>query len=227
MHYRISAVLAAACLAVVGMSSRPAAAADQPGNGAMVMQLKGKDGKSFEIHVPAPNGKPQNVEGLDDLFNVFMNFCLEAFPDDAAVEAKVKAGAHPELAPEDLNSVLHGDPGQGWVVRLNHSAIMLTVERPPYHACGVRAVLPKEPDIGLKVATYLGLWGFSQSPPETMLPEPAQSRTIGAIVQTLLPFVLVGPDKRPIEQIGAYFAHDPNNQQVQLRLVRMRGDDTR
>ena len=47
----------------------------------------------------------------------------------------------------------------------------------------------------------------------------------GNVVQTLQPFVLVGPDKRPIEQIGAYFAHDPKSQQVQLRLVRMRGNN--
>jgi hypothetical protein len=220
--------LAAVCFAIGCMNAPAAFAAsgtDQPSGNGMVMQFKGKDGSAFEIHVPAPNGKPQNVEGLDDLFNVFVNFCLEAFPDDAAVEAKVKSGAHPELDREELNSILHGDPGRGWVVRLNHSAITLTVEQPPYHSCGVRAVLPTEPDIGLKTATYVGLWGFSQSPPETLLPGAVQSHMTGNVVQTLQPFVLVGPDKRPIEQIGAYFAHDPKSQQVQLRLVRMRGNN--
>ena len=225
MGYRMSAALAAACFAIGCANSPSALAADQPGSGGIVMQLKGKDGKPYEIHVPAPNGKPQNVQGLDDLFAVFVNFCLEAFPDDAAVEAKVKSGAHPELDPDQLNSILHGDPGRGWVVRLNHSAIMLTVEQSPSHSCGARAVLPTEPDIGLKTATYVGLWGFSQSPTETLLPGPAQSHTIGNILQTLQSFILVGPDKRPIERIGAYFAHELNSQQVQLRLVRMRGDN--
>jgi hypothetical protein len=225
MRYRMSAVLTAACLAVVGTNLPPASAADQPGSGGMVMRLDGKDGKSYEIHVPAPNGKPQNVEGLDDLFSVFLDFCLEAFPDDAAVAAKAKSGAHPELSPEQLNSILHGDPGRGWVVRLNHSAVTLTVEQPPYHSCGVRAALRTEPDIGLKTATYVGLWGFGQSPPETLLPGPAQSHMTGSVMQTMQPFVLVGPDRRPIEQIGAYFAHDPNSEQVQLRLVRMRGNN--
>lgn len=225
MRYWTSAVFAAACFAAVGMSPSPALAVDQLGGDGLVMQLKGKDGKPYEIHLPAPNGKPQNVQGLDDLFSVFVNFCLEAFPDDAAVEAKVKSGAHPELDQDQLSSILHGDPGRGWVVRLNHSAIMLTVEQPPEHACGVRATLPTEPDIGIKTATYVGLWGFSQSPPETLLPGPAQSHTAGNILQTLESFVLVGPDKRPIERIAAYFAHELNSQQVQLRLVRMRGNN--
>jgi len=225
MRYRMPTVLAFVCFAIVGMVAPSAFAADQPGNGAIVMKLKGKDGKSFEIHVPAPNGKPQNVAGLDDLFAVFVSFCLDAFPDDAAVEAKVKSGAHPELDADELNTILHGDPGRGWIVRLNHSAIALTVGQPPAHACGVRATLPTEPDIGLKTATYVGLWGFSQSPPETLLPGKPQSSMAGTVAQTLQSFILVGPDKRPIERIGAYFARELDSAQVQLRLVRMRGNN--
>jgi hypothetical protein len=225
MHYRKSAILGAACFAVGCVNPLPAFSADQPAGGGMVMQLKGKDGKPFEIHVPAANGKPQNVEGLDDLFAVFVDFCLDAFPDDAAVAAKARSGAHPELDAEQLSAILHGDPGRGWVVRLNHSAITVTVGQPPYHSCGVGAVLRTEPDIGLKTATYVGLWGFGQSPSETLLPGPVQSSTTGNVVQTMQPFILAGPDKRPIEQIGAYFAHDPNSEQVQLRLVRMRGNN--
>jgi len=227
MRYGVSALLTALCFAVGSANAPPASGATTTTDksGGMVMQLKGKDGKSFEIHVPPPNGKPQTVPGLDDLFGVFMDYCLEAFPDDAAVEAKAKAGAHQALEGEELNAVLHGDPGEGWVVRINHSAITVTVEHPPYHSCGVQAILPTEPDIGMKAATFIGLWGFTQTPPETLVPAPMQSRAAGGSVQTLQPFVLVGPDKQPIEQIGAFFGHDPNSQQVKLRLVRMRGNN--
>ena len=225
MRYGKSAIFAAACVAIGSIGALPVFAADPSGGSETVMQLKGTDGKPFEIHVPAANGKPQTVEGLDDLFTVFVDYCLEAFPDDAVVAAKAKSGAHPEMTPEELDSILHGDPGRGWVVRLNHSAIAVTVEQPPSHSCGARAVLRTEPDISLKTATYVGLWGFGQSPPETLLPGPVQSRTTGNVVQTMQPFVLVGSDKRPVEQIGAYFTHDPDSEQVQLRLVRMRGNN--
>jgi hypothetical protein len=111
------------------------------------------------------------------------------------------------------------------VVRINHSAITLTVKQPPDHSCGVRGFLPTEPDIGIKAATYVGLWGFTQSPAETLVPGPEQSFPAGNVTQTAQPFTLVGPDKRPIEQIAAYFIHDLNSQQVELRLVRMRGSN--
>jgi hypothetical protein len=226
MRYGVSALLTALCFAV-GSAHAPAAsgATRTDKSGGMVMKLKGKDGKSFEIHVPAPNGKPQSVPGLDDLFGVFMDYCLEAFPNDAAVEAKAKAGAHQVLEGEDLNTVLHGDPGQGWVVRLNHSAITVTVEDPPYHSCGVQAILPTEPDIGMKAATFIGLWGLTQMPAETLVPQPLQTRSAGGGTQTLHPFVFLGPDKKPVEQIGAYIGHEPSSQQVKLRLVRMRGSN--
>jgi hypothetical protein len=222
MRYWVSAAATAACLAF-GCSPQVEAASSTGNTGDMVVQMKTKDGKDFDIHLPPPNGKPRDVKGVEDLFQTFTAFCLEAFPDDTAVAAKIKAGAHEALSSDDLADLLHGDAGQGWVVRLNHSAITLTLQSQPSHACGARAFLPIEPDIGLTAATYIGLWGFTQSPPETLLPGPV---TRGATAtQTMQTFILAGPDKRPVEQIAAYFTHEPDSAQVQLRLVRMRGNN--
>lgn len=220
MHDWISALAVTACL-VMGCGGQ-AVAEGSASAGDMVVQMKMKDGRAFDIHLPPPNGKPQDVKGVDDLFQTFTAFCLEAFPNDAAVTAKIKAGAHAALPAEDLADLFHGDAGQGWIVRLNHSAITLTLQHAPSHACGARGFLPIEPDIGLTAATYIGLWGFTQSPPETMLPGPVTRGENDT--QTMQTFILTGPDKRPLERIAAYFTHEPNSQQVQLRLVRMRGD---
>ena len=220
MRYWVSAVTIAACLVLGGASP---AAAD---TGDMVVQLKTKDGKAFDIHVPPPNGKPQVVKGMDDLFQTFTAFCLEAFPSDAAVATKIKAGAHEALSAEDLADLLHGEAGQGWIVRLNHSAITLTVQHSTDHSCGARAFLSTEPDIGLTAATYIGLWGFTQSPPETLLPGP-MTQDAGNGMQTTQTFILAGPDKRPVERIAAYFTHDPKSAEVELRLIRIRENDPR
>jgi len=224
MRFGMSAVLAAVCLLTGSAQGGPSP--DRTAGGDMVVQLKTKDGKAFDIHLPPPNGKPQDVKGMNDLFQTFTAFCLEAFPNDAAVAAKIKAGAHEALAAQDLADLLHGDAGQGWVVRLNHSAITLTLQRSTDHSCGARAFLPAEPDIGLTAATYIGLWGFTQSPPETLLPGP-MTQDAGNGTQTTQTFILAGPDKRPVERIAAYFTHDPNSQQVELRLMRIRANDLR
>jgi hypothetical protein len=213
MRFGVALVLAGACI-LAGCAKSPAA-------GDMVVQLKTKDGSGFDIHLPPPNGKPTDVKGVNELFQTFTTFCLEAFPNDDAVAAKVKAGAHEPLAAEDLAEALHGEAGQGWVVRLNHSAITLTVQHSPSHACGARAFLPAEPDIGITAATYIGLWGFTQSPPETLLP----GRVTSDGPQTVQGFILAGADKRQVEEIAAYFTHEPNSPQVELRLVRIRKGD--
>jgi len=228
----MSATLAAVCLLIasaqVGSARGDGSTGRAPG-GDMVVQMKAKDGKAFDIHLPPPNGKPQDVKGMDDLFRTFTVFCLEAFPNDAAVAAKIKAGAYEALPAEDLVDLLHGDAGQGWVVRLNHSAITLTLQRAADHSCAARAFLPTEPDIGITAATYIGLWGFTQSPPETLLPGPTtQDAGDGTqTTQTTQTFILAGPDKRPVERIAAYFTHDPKSTQVELRLMRIRGNDPR
>ena len=232
MRYGMSAILAAACL-VAGCAKTPPAGApastasvDRAGGG-MTMQLNTKDGRSFDIHVPPPSGKPTDVKGVDALFDTFMEFCLEAFPDDAALATKAKDQGVRPLTAEEVSAILRGDPGEGWELHAKGSVIRLILERPPFHSCSVRALLPTEPDIGMTMATFVGLWGFTQSPQETMVPGAMQSFSTGNVVQTEQPFALIGPDKKPIEQVGAYLTHYPNSDQVELQLVRMRGNNPR
>src|SRR5579859_5467319 len=117
MRQEVLAVLAVTCL-LLGCARQPAAiggaggsASDQAAPGGMQVQLQTKDGKAFDINLPPPNGKPEAVKGVDDLFNIFTEFCLEAFPDDAAVTKKAKSSAYEALTPEDVGADLDGGHG--------------------------------------------------------------------------------------------------------------------
>jgi len=227
----MSAALAAACL-VAGCAKTPpagpsASTATVDHGGGMTMQLNAKDGRTFDIRLPPPNGKPQDVKGVGELFEAFTQFCLDTFPDDAALATKAKDQGVRPMTAEEVGAILRGDPGEGWELHVKGTAIKLILERPPFHSCGVRALLPTEPDIGMTMATFVGLWGFTQSPQETLVPGTPQNFNNGTVVQTAQPFALVGPDKRLVEQVGAYFTHYPNTDQVELRLVRMRGNNPR
>ena len=42
------------------------------------------------------------------------------------------------MSDAEVKSILHDDPGRGWTIAGRTAAFRLTVEAPPYHACGVR-----------------------------------------------------------------------------------------
>jgi len=198
------------------------------GGEAGTIVLTAKDtGRSIRIPVPAQNGKPTDVKGVDELIRVFDDMCLQSFPDDGAVAAKAQAAGYAPLTDAQLKVFLHSDPGRGWDVRVKDEVMALTIELPPFHSCAVRTMLPADPDVGYATAIPLGLWGASRSPVETVLVLPFKTITTNGPVQDEQGYILVGPDKKEIETFGAYITHFPNSPRVELRLVRMRGDNPR
>jgi hypothetical protein len=72
--------------------------------------------------------------------------CLQAFPDDKAVEASMIALKAQPLTTEDVKVTLGDDPGRAW--ELADGSGTVWIEFPPYHACSVRWNSPTMVDFG-------------------------------------------------------------------------------
>ena len=179
------------------------------------------------LTLPPSNGKPVDVQGISELVGTFLGLCLNVFPDDEAVAAKVETEGHAPLSDQQLRLFLHDDPGRGWLVRRGDMTLVLTVELPPFHSCTVRGMLPTEPDIAMSAALAAGTWGLNQTPVETLALVTPRSLAGDGMTQTVYRFAMLGPDKQPIELVGAYLTRFSDGEAVEVRLVRMRGNNPR
>lgn len=68
----------------------------------------------------------------------FTTYCLEKFPDDAALVSAASESKLVALSEEQTKLFLRNDPGQGWLIQGENGRYVLTDELPPYHACSVR-----------------------------------------------------------------------------------------
>lgn len=68
----------------------------------------------------------------------FATYCLEKFPDDAALVSHAAESKLVALSEEQTKLFLRNDPGQGWLIQGENGRYVLTDELPPYHACAVR-----------------------------------------------------------------------------------------
>ena len=75
---------------------------------------------------------------LAEMLTLYEDICLKTFPDDAAVARALEARGAVAMTDAEVRSILHDDPGRGWRIAGKTAAFQLTVEAPPYHACGVR-----------------------------------------------------------------------------------------
>lgn len=83
---------------------------------------------------PAPDPAAQLVEML----TLYEEICLKTFPDDEAVARAVEGRGGVAMTDAEVKSILHDDPGRGWRIAGKTAPFKLTVEAPPFHACGVR-----------------------------------------------------------------------------------------
>jgi hypothetical protein len=90
--------------------------------------------RPYERPDPAPDAAAQ----LAEMLTLYDEICLKAFPDDAAVARAVEARGGVAMTGAEVKSILHDDPGRGWHIAGKTAPFNLTVEAPPYHACGVR-----------------------------------------------------------------------------------------
>ena len=68
----------------------------------------------------------------------FKAYCLEKFPDDAALVSAASDSKLVALTQDQIKLFLRNDPGQGWLIQGESGKYILTDELPPYHACAVR-----------------------------------------------------------------------------------------
>jgi hypothetical protein len=95
---------------------------------------------NYNRPVPAPDPAAQ----LAEMVALFDEICLKAFPDDAATAKAVGARQGTTMSAEDVRVYLHEDPGIGWHLTGRSAPFEITIEAPPFHACGIRttAVAP-------------------------------------------------------------------------------------
>lgn len=113
MKFAILAAVAALCITGAGHAAEP---------------------RTYERPDPAPDPAAQ----LAEMLTLYDEICLRTFPDDAAVAQTLEARGAVAMSDAEVKSILHDDPGRGWRIAGKTSLFRLTVEAPPYHACGVR-----------------------------------------------------------------------------------------
>jgi hypothetical protein len=88
----------------------------------------------------APANPPDPAAHIAEMAALYDQICLTAFPDaDAVARAVAERGAVP-LSPQEVQAYLHDDPGRGWRIAGAAARFDVTIEDPPYHACGVRTM---------------------------------------------------------------------------------------
>src|ERR1044072_1469882 len=109
----------------------------------------------------------------DRMIDLYDQVCLQAFPDDKAVDKAMTGLGATELTKAQVEIYLHDDPGRRWSLASTRTTLAVPVEAPPYDACSVR-VSGDEPfaDLGAYpevVAAYEKAHsGFQPMPPMEM-----------------------------------------------------------
>jgi hypothetical protein len=225
MRWTVSACAIVALL--VSAAASLAQPAGSPPTGGASTGAPASKAPGPNIAIPPPNGKPVDVKGMAQLIDSFIGLCLQVFPDDDAVAAKAAQQNYAPLSQEQLKRFLGDDPGRGWSFRHGDLPVVATLEQPPFHTCTVRAMMPTEPDVSTLTALAVGVWGASQTPPVAMVAQPLQSFSQNGLTQDAYQFVMVDANRRTLESIGAFLTHFPDREPVEVRLVRMRGNNPR
>ena len=74
----------------------------------------------------------------DEFVRLFSSYCLNKFPDDAAMLAQAEADKLDPLSPAQVKTILHEDQGVGWAIKGAQLQYVLTIEQPPFHTCALR-----------------------------------------------------------------------------------------
>lgn len=75
----------------------------------------------------------------DEFIRLFSSYCLDRFPDDAAVATATTDNRLTKLSSEEASLFVRSKAGgEGWLIQGEGGRYVLTAERPPYHACTIR-----------------------------------------------------------------------------------------
>jgi hypothetical protein len=87
-----------------------------------------------------PVNPPAPAAQLAEMIELYDNICLRAFPDDAAAVSAAQARGATAMSEAQIRGILRDDPGRGWNIAGRTARFQLTIEAPPFHACGVRTM---------------------------------------------------------------------------------------
>jgi len=85
-----------------------------------------------------PVNPPDPAAQLAEMIEIYDSICLRAFPDDRAVARAMAARGAAEMTDAEVRRLLFDDPGRGWTLAGRTAGFRLTIEAPPFHACGLR-----------------------------------------------------------------------------------------
>jgi len=88
-----------------------------------------------------PPARPAPDPAMTRMVALYDEVCLQAFPDDGAVDRLMEAKGAVSLSPEEVRVTFQGDPGRGWLLKEGERHIQIMLELPPFHACSVRRTL--------------------------------------------------------------------------------------
>lgn len=104
-------------------------------------------GTARSEYATAPHAPP--AAQLSEMVALYDRVCLHAFPDDDALTREMVARHATAMSPAQVAIYLHDDPGTGWTVNGRSGVYRVTLEAPPFHACGVRTMTRAGfPDLG-------------------------------------------------------------------------------
>ena len=102
-----------------------------------------------------------------EFLGLFSDLCLNKFPDDDAVTALAEEKHATAMTADQVKRYLHNDPGAGWRLTGDGADYVVLIERPPYHACSVRHLVPvlySPKTFFDAVKTYIAAKGHSLAP---------------------------------------------------------------
>lgn len=106
---------------------------------AALMALAAPEGamtSPYRLPSPPPDAGAQ----LAEMVGLYDEICLKTFPDDRAVERAMAGRGATAMSRDEVRFYLHDDPGVGWWLAGHTGRFEVTVEAPPFHACGIRTL---------------------------------------------------------------------------------------
>jgi hypothetical protein len=164
--------------------------------------------------------QPTNAETAAEggLVDAFLDLCLNRFPDDAAFAKGAAARQLQPMAPAAVKQYLHDDPGRGWTGQSPSGPYAVTIESPPYLACGVRRMQKTSAQFPFFFHLTIGTWAATHAIPPRQTVPPMRQANNGATI-TITAEAVVGADGKPTQTFMALVTDYPSGQS-ELRLVR-------
>lgn len=169
---------------------------------------------------PPPESTATDKQEAGDLLHVFLDPCVEKFPDDEAVDRYATAHGMTPMSASEVSALLGKDPGIGWTHQDESRTYWLTIEKPPYHACAVRTTFGQKP-LALRsyLALQLGLMVSVSRNGDWLQEQAPQTMELAGLPTNLYTFLRFNAAGQPIEQYIVLIAERPEGT-FPTRIVR-------